>query len=319
MRIATMRKGMGGHDPTRDPGRRPRRAGFSLAEMIVALVLAALVLTAVLGVYGQANRAVSATLQKVEGPALAAEVLQLIAQDLARALGGEDVTVQLRNGFDNGFPRAELVLRRVFHDSENKEQTLEEITWRAAYDSEGEVPGLAIYRSYRGVAPEDKLLDSQREGWEKDYPFVPLCRGVTFFRIQACRGEELLDQWATPALPPGVKVTISFAEPYETVRGTWDVPDEEKISRTLVVDATRPIKFSVAARGMEPNENTDPNQPPGDGRTPAGGPSPGRSGQPKSSTERSSPGPSSQPRSFKERSVNESAPRTPLPRSTRPR
>jgi hypothetical protein len=147
-----------------------RRRGFSLAETVVALVLGAMVLAAILGIYGQVNRAVSATLQKVESPSLAAEVLQLIGEDLARALGGEDVTLQIRNGFDHGFPRAELILRRTFHDSANRVQPLEEITWRAAYDTESEVPNLVLYRSYSGVAPQDKLLDSQRADWEKDYP-----------------------------------------------------------------------------------------------------------------------------------------------------
>jgi hypothetical protein len=286
--------------------------------MIVALVLGAMVLVTILGIYGQANRAVSATLQKVEGPSLAAEVLQLIGEDLAHALGGEDVTLQLRNGLDHGLPRAELVLRRTFHDSENREQTLEEIIWRAAYDTEGEVPGLVLYRSYSGVAPEDKLLDSQRAIWEKDYPFVPLCRGITFFRIEACKGEELVDQWATPALPPGVKVTLSFAEPYETVRGTWDVPEEEKISRTMAVDATRAIKFSTAEPGAEPNESPDPNQPQGDGRT-SEDTARDKAGRLKSTPERSSPERSLPSRSLKERPSYESAPRTPLSRPTRTR
>lgn len=318
MRSGMMRQDTGQYGRSRTGGPAGRRTGFSLAEMVVALVLGAMVLATVLGIYGQVNRAVSATLQKVESPSLAAEVLQLIGEDLAHALGGEDVTLQLRNGFDHGLPRAELILRRTFHDSENREQTLEEIVWRAAYDSEGEVPGLVLYRSYSGVAPEDKLLDSQRAIWEKDYPFVPLCRGVTFFRVEACKGEDLVDQWATPALPPGVKVTLSFAEPYETVRGTWDVPDEEKISRTMVVDVTRAIKFSTAAPGAEPNETTDPNQPQRDGRTSEDA-ARDKAGRLKSTQPKSSPEPSLKQRSLKERSSYDSAPRMPLPKSTRTR
>jgi hypothetical protein len=318
MRPAMMRLDAGQHGRKENGGSSGRRAGFSLAETIVALVLGAMVLAAILGIYGQVNRAVSATLQKVESPSLAAEVLQLIGEDLAHALGGEDVTLQIRNGFDHGFPRAELILRRTFHDSANRVQPLEEITWRAAYDTESEVPNLVLYRSYSGVAPQDKLLDSQRADWEKDYPFVPICRGVTFFRIEACKGEDLVEQWAAPAPPPGVKVTLSFAEPYETVRGTWDVPDEEKISRTMVVDATRAIKFSTAAPGAEPNERLDPNQPQRDGETPEGGAAPDGSNRMKS-TEKSSPGRSPSQRSLKERSSYAPAPKMPLPSSTRRR
>jgi len=217
--------------------------------MLATVIIGGMILTAILGVYARANRAADAVLRKIESPSLAAEVLQLISEDIDRTLGAEDVIVQIRNGFDNGFVRAELVLRRMFHDKENKEQVLEEIIWRAGYDHQGDTPGLIIYRSREGMGREDKLLEDQRADWEKNYPFVPICRGVTFFQIQAYKGEELVDQWPPSVPPAGVKVTISFAEPYETVRGTRDVPDEQKIGRTFVIDAMRKIKFSMGDRG----------------------------------------------------------------------
>jgi len=215
--------------------------------MIVVVVVGSLILAAIVTIFDRANQAAQAVLWKVESPALGAEVLQLMAEDLGRVMGTEDVTFQIRNGLDNGFVRAEMVLRRTFHDSENKEQTLEEIIWRAAYDHGGQTPGLVIYRSYEGVAREDKLLDENRQEWEKNYPFVPICRGVTFFQIQAYKGEDLVEQWPPSAPPMGVKLTISFAEPYETVRGTWDVGDEWKVSRTVAIDPMRQIKFRMSS------------------------------------------------------------------------
>jgi hypothetical protein len=240
--------------------------------MLATVVIGGMILTAILSIYARANQAADAVLRKIESPALASEVLQLISEDIDRALGAEDVIVQVRNGIDNGFVRAELVLRRMFHDKENKEQVLEEITWRAGYDHQGDAPGLMIYRSREGMGREDKLLEDQRADWEKNYPFVPICRGVTFFQIQAYKGDELVDQWPPSAPPAGVKVTISFAEPYETVRGTRDVLDEQKISRTFVIDAMRKIKFAM-------NSSEDPDAP-GDpsrqemGEQPSGRPSP---------------------------------------------
>lgn len=226
--------------------------GYSLGEMLAALVIGAMVLTAILGVYGQANRAAEAVLDKIETPTLATEVLQRIAEDLDGILGVDDnVTMQIRNGFDNGFVTAELVVRRILKDAENEEQTLEEITWRAAYDYESAVPGLAIYRSRTGVGLEDKLLDARRERWESNYPFVPLCGGVTYFRIEVPRGEGAVDRWPGPSPPPGVRVTLSFAQPYETVRGTLDVLDEQKISRTIAIDRVRAIRFDAS---VDPNE-----------------------------------------------------------------
>lgn len=243
----------------RKPGPLRRQSGFSLGEMLATVIVGGMILTAILGIYARANRAAEAVLRKIESPALASEVLQLISEDIDRALGAEDVIVQIRNGFDNGFVRAELVMRRTFHDKENKEQVLEEITWRAGYDRQGDTPGLTIYRSREGMGQEDKLLEDQREDWEKNYPFVPICRGATFFQIQAYKGEELADQWPLSAPPAGVKVTISFAEPYETVRGTRDVLDEQKISRSFVINAMRKIKFAMEG-SEDPNAPDDPNR-----------------------------------------------------------
>jgi prepilin-type N-terminal cleavage/methylation domain-containing protein len=285
------------------------RSGFSLPEVLAALVIGALVLVAVLGIYGQANRAAEAVLRKTEAPSLALEVLQLMAEDLGRTLGAEGTTLRIQNGFDHGFPRAEMILRRTYHDGENKEQVLEEIIWRTAYDYEGQTPGLVLYRSYDGAAPEDKLLDAGRAGWEKSYPFVPVCRGLTFLRIQACKGEDLVDRWGPPTLPPGLMITLSFAEPYETVQGTRDVTDDQKVSRTIAVDATRRIKFAVVSGAGEPNESTDPNQPATDRETrPDKSLVPGAGG---------SRGPAQ--KSLREQRPNEQSTRTSLPRSTRSR
>lgn len=225
--------------------------GYSLGEMLAALVIGAMVLTAILGVYGQANRAADAVLNKIETPALGAEVLQLIAEDLDRIVGAdENVTVQIRNGIDNGFVTAELIVRRTLKDAENKDQTLEEITWRAGYDYDSAVPGLVIYRSRTGVGFEDKLLDSRRENWETNYPFIPICRGITYFRVEVPKGDGAVNQWSSPSPPGGVRVMLSFATPYQTVRGTLDVLDEEKVTRTIAIDRLRTIRYGATA---EPN------------------------------------------------------------------
>ena len=131
-----------------------RRSGFSLGEMLAVVIIGSMVLVAILTIYDRANQAADAVLRKIDSPAWAEEVLQLIAEDLDRALGAqEDVTVQVRNGSDNGFQRAELVLRRTYHDNENKEQTLEEITWRAGYDYEGQTPRPGGLSWVRGRGP----------------------------------------------------------------------------------------------------------------------------------------------------------------------
>jgi hypothetical protein len=269
--------------------------------LLAVVIIGALVLAAVLGVYGQVNRAAEAILTRIDSPSWAAEVLQLIAKDLDRALGAENVTLQIRNGLDNTFQRGELVLRRTYHDNENKEQTLEQITWRAGYDHEGSSPGLILYRSYEGIGQEDKLFDDERQEWEKLYPFVPICRGLMFFQVQAIQGDQLLDQWPTSAPPPGVKITISFGRPVETVRGIYEVAERDKITRTVAIDVTRKIAFTLTA-------GADANQPP-DANAPG----------PEASTERSSNRPSPPGQPPREQPTSERRSNERVPVQTRPR
>ena len=233
--------------------RQPKfQSGYSLAEMLAVLVISAMVLTAILAVYTRANRAAAAVVKKIETPVLVAEVLQLIAKDLDRVMGEENVSLQVKNGFDNGFVTAQMTLRRTVEDAQKKEQLLEEIVWRAAYDYDSAIPGMVIYRSYEGIGLEDKLFDQKRAALETESPLIPICRGVTFFKIEIPKGEGYLDRWSEAGLPGGVKVTVSFANPYETVRGTQDVLEHEKAGRTMAINRTRMIPFT-----LPPESGTD--------------------------------------------------------------
>jgi hypothetical protein len=104
---------------------------------------------------------------------------------------------------------------------------------------------------------EDKVLDSNKDDWERGL-FVPICAGITFFRIKVPWGESYLDKWTSTSLPPGVEVSISSAEPFKTVGGTLDVPEEEKIIRTIAVDRTRKIKFTVEKSGTSEDKEKEP-------------------------------------------------------------
>ncbi len=223
--------------------------GFSLGEMLAALVIGAMVLTAILGIYGRANQAAQAVRKKIEAPAMATETLQLIAQDLDRIMETSDVEVQVKNGFDNGYPSAELTLRRTYKDSKNEKQTFEEIVWRSAYDYDSPEPGLVLYRSYTGIGLEDKLLDSKRDDWEINYPYIPVCAGLTVFEIEVPKGDGVVRVWPSGDAPTAVKVTVSFGETYEGANGALDVSEADKVTRTMAIDKTRAIKFTLAAEG----------------------------------------------------------------------
>jgi len=215
--------------------------GFSLAEVLVALTIGAMVLVAVLGIYSRAENSAAAITRKLDSSRLVSEVLQRIAEDLDRIVSpGTDTKVTIDNKFESGFSTARLMILKAIYDNEEKEQIFEKIIWQTNYDNDAN--GLVLYRSHSGIALEDKLLDEQKEDWEKEL-FVPICTGVTFFKIQVPQGEDFQDKWTSESLPPGIVVTISFAEPFKTLAGILDVPDGEKVTRNIAIDRTREVKF----------------------------------------------------------------------------
>ena len=220
--------------------------GFSLAEVLAALTIAAMVLVAVLGIYSRAESSTAAITRKLDNSRLPCEVLQRIAEDLDGIIAADkDMKIIIRNKFDNLYPTARLEIVKTIYDKKNEPRTFEKIIWQSSYDYDSDAGGLALYRSHSGIALEDKLLDEQRERWEQDYPFVPICTGVTFFKIQVPKGEDFRDSWTSGSLPKAIVVTISFAKPFKALAGTLDVPDSEKITRTIAIDRTRKIRFVI--------------------------------------------------------------------------
>ncbi len=231
--------------------------GFSLAEVLTALMIGAMVLVAVLVIYGRAERSAAAVTRKLDSLRLPSEILQRIAEDLDGIMSdGSGTKITIENKFKNGFRTARLTITRTITDSRNNEQTLKKIIWQSSYDYESDIGRLALYRSHSGIELEDKLLDKNKEDWEREL-FVPICTGITFFQIRVPRGETFVDRWAADSLPPGVEVAISFAEPFKRVDGMLDVPDEEKITRTIAVDRTRKIRFSIEKSELEEDELTE--------------------------------------------------------------
>jgi hypothetical protein len=252
--LIAMRSGVTEYNMKKVFGTSRARTGFSLAEVITSLTIGSMVLVAVLVVYNRAERSAAAVTRKLDGSRLLSEVMQRIAEDLDGIIAtGADTKINIENKFENGFPTARLTITKTFFDRRNQEQIFENIVWQTNYDFESGVDGMVLYRSHSGIAMEDKVLDKNKDDWEREL-FVPICAGITFFRIKVPWGENYLEKWTSTSLPPGIEITISAGEPFKTVGGTLDVPDEEKIIRTIAVDRTRKIKFAVAKREYAESE-----------------------------------------------------------------
>lgn len=245
-----------------------RHRGFSLAEVIAALTIGAMVMVAVLAIYDRAQKASASIIRRLDSSRLPSEVLQRIAEDLDGIItAGADTKITIPGAkFDNLYPTARLEILKTFYDEKSKKQTFEEIIWQASYDYDSDADGLVLYRSHSGIAVEDKLLDEARETWERDYTFIPICQGITFFGVQIPQvmtkekekeqEKKFIDKWDKEELPGAVTVTISFAEPAKALDGTFEVDDEEKIRRTIALDRTRKIKFHIERKEQDEEKDS---------------------------------------------------------------
>lgn len=223
-----------------------KRSGFSLAEVLAAMVIASLVMVAVLGIYSRAESVAATIKRKFDSSRLPTEILQRIAEDLDQIMTSDAYTkISIKSKFEKGFPTSQLIITKTVV-GDKKPMTLENIVWQTNYDYDSD--SLVLYRqrtSELGLL-EDKLLDGERENWEQAL-FVPICEGITFFEIKAVKNGELLDTFVG-RMPLGIQVTISFAEPFKTVTNTFDVFEEDKFTRTIAVDRTRKLKFKIAPK-----------------------------------------------------------------------
>ena len=222
-----------------------RNDGFSLAEVIVTIVIAAMILLSVLTIYGNVRNRADSINQKLGEYILPNEILHRIADDIDRIVApGADAQITINNRYDNGFSTAQLIITSRIYDNRNNQQIFEKVIWQSNYDPD--INRLMLYRSHSGITEEDKLLSQQKaEGQERRMElFVPLCTGVSFFRIEAIRGQNINDKWSGDSLPGAVVVTISFGQPVESPLGGFTVAEAERVSRTIAVDRTRKIRFA---------------------------------------------------------------------------
>jgi prepilin-type N-terminal cleavage/methylation domain-containing protein len=247
-----------GHKLKKTTGTYRVPRGFSLAEVLAALTIGSMVTVAVLGIYHRAENSVAAVTRRLDGSRLPGEVLQRIAEDLDNVISSSsDAKITIDNKFENVasgmlVPAARLTITRTIEDSKDKEQIFKEIIWQSSYDFEGASNSLTLYRSAGGLNMEDKVLEKYKDDFERE-AFVPICSGITFFKIGALSGRDPIERW-NGAPPRGIVVTISFAQPYKKADGTFDDPEEEKITRTIAIDRTRKIRFDTSTIEGDNNE-----------------------------------------------------------------
>ena len=233
--------------------------GFTLVEILAALTIGSMILIVVLAIYNRAQSSVASVTGKLETNRLPREIMQRIAEDLGRvSIADPDAQITVENKYQDGFAVAKMEISRTINDVKNEPQLFEKIVWQSSI--EPDTGDLALYRSHSGLAMEDALLDRQKEPWQRVL-FVPVCTGLSFFRIEVPRDvNTMLDAWSAEKLPPAIVITLSFVPPFKTADGVFDVSDEDKIVRTIAIDRTRKPQFKLPPidpnllEALEPNE-----------------------------------------------------------------
>jgi prepilin-type N-terminal cleavage/methylation domain-containing protein len=220
-----------------------RQHGFSLAEVLAALIIGSMVLVAMLNVYSRASNSAQSIEQRLDNTGQLNEVLQRITEDLDTITSSSDVKITFENKIKNGYPAATLTILKNYKDTNNQEHIFDRIIWVSSYDYKNSAGGLVLYRSHDGVGLEDKILDKNKSQLERQL-FVPICSGITYFKITAPVSNQTVDRWdGVPTA--GITVTISFTSPIKQTDGTLDVPPEKKITRTIAIDRTRKINLFI--------------------------------------------------------------------------
>jgi type II secretory pathway component PulJ len=233
--------------------------GFTLAEAIATLAIAAMIMIAAVGIYTGIRKAEAAINKRLEGGFIAMEILQRIAEDIDRlALPSSDVMVSVKNKTEpGGYKSAQMIIESKIYDKNNKPQVFEKIIWQSHPDPDAN--GLIIYRAHSGYTMEDKMLDEPREKYERER-FIPICSGATLFSIEAVKDGNTIDTWQSQSLPSAVKASVAFARPEEDLLGNMVVPEEAIKTRTVVIDRFRQLAYQFIYKEIfGPNQIADMN------------------------------------------------------------
>ena len=219
---------------------------YSLAEVLVSLVIASMIVIAILTIYDRFQRSADAIYNHLFETHVPTEVLQLIGEDLDRLHQQENIKVTVENKLDNGYEVSRLTLAEFYYDEEGEEQEFRTIVWQGAYDIQNE--RVILYRKHSGLELEDTLLDPLRDSLnEEQYPFIPICGGLSLFKVQVPQDRdgfvELLDTWDQQNLPTGLKISLSLGIPTLGSNGQLVVQEDDIVARTIALDRTRAIEF----------------------------------------------------------------------------
>ncbi len=227
-------------------------AAFTLIETLTAVMLTALLITAVMAMYYHTRRGIARLAGQIDENRLAREILQKVAEDIDRlAAPGFDATMAFRNKYDNGYNAAQLTLENKFYGSAvpPKPEIYDRVVWQTLYDDWNRT--LTLYRMHEGLNLEDKVLEKDAAASPSLGMFIPVADGLTHFEMVTVDGETVTAQWDKPTLPTSVRIGVSFAPMEQLPDGRLGVPPELILYRTVAIDRTRFIPYKFVPRTLD--------------------------------------------------------------------
>jgi hypothetical protein len=235
--------------------------GFTLAEAIATLVIAAMIMVTVTGIYIGIKRAEASINKRLESGFRTMEILQRITEDIDKlALPGSDVTMSIKNKIDiGGYNVSQMIIENKIYGKDNKPMTFEKIVWQSRVDMD--TNGITLYRAHSGYTLEDKMLEEPKEKYEREL-FIPICSGAKLFSIEAVVDGNVVTAWENPTtLPPAVKISMSFAERERDAVGDMNVPQELILTKSVVINRFKQIPYQFIPPAMDANLISDANHP----------------------------------------------------------
>lgn len=238
--------------------RNKKIKGFSLAEALAALAIAAMIMVTVIGVYSSVRKTQASIDGRLKKNFQTTEIIQRIAEDIDRlAMPGSDVSVSIKNRMDiENFMVSQMIIESKIYDKDNKPQTFEKIVWQSRVSADGNE--LIVFRAHSGYSLEDKMLDEPKEKYEREM-YIPVCSGVSYFAIEVSDGNNVTPEWVGTSLPQGVKVSISFEPRSFDALGNLSVPEELVRTRTIALDRFRQIPYTFIYKQFGDMNDVDVN------------------------------------------------------------
>lgn len=226
------------------------RKALSLLEILASLAVITIIIITMVTLLHASQQTLETIERELDGNSASQELLQKITEDINEFCSQSENTnlvLQHKSTPEGNLYRLEIT--NFFNGNANTKLIYKKVVWQSDYDIN--MGTFIIYRARSGMNLEDTLTSTeQQENLDKEI-YVPVCTDATYFSIQAFNDEILTDSWSNSDFPAALFLSISFAPPVEYITGDIEVPEEDRLFRTVSVSRAREYNFKLVNKDLE--------------------------------------------------------------------